>query len=184
MAPYLETERLILRPFTEDDVDDLVELDSDPAVMRHITGGRATPREEIAKRFLPRARKHHDRGFGAWAAIEKSSGDFVGWFGLHATDDRPPDEVELGYRIRRASWGKGYATEVSRALVEKAFTELGAKAVWAQAMTVNAASRRVMEKAGLQYVRTFHLEWPEEIEGTAEGDVEYAVTREEWERRW
>jgi RimJ/RimL family protein N-acetyltransferase len=48
-------------------------------------------------------------------------------------------------------------------------------------MTVNTASRRVMEEAGLKYVRTFYLEWPEEIEGTAEGDVEYAITRADWE---
>jgi RimJ/RimL family protein N-acetyltransferase len=179
---YLETERLILRRFTTDDVDNLVELDSDPQVMRYINGGRPTTHEEIAEKFLPRVREHYDRGLGAWAAIEKSTGDFIGWFGLHPNDDRPPDELELGYRIRRTSWRKGYATEGSRALVDKAFGELGANAVWAQTMTVNTASRRVMEKAGLQYVRTFHLEWPEEIDGTTEGDVEYAVTRDEWER--
>jgi RimJ/RimL family protein N-acetyltransferase len=179
---YLETDRLVLRRFGDADVDKLVELDRDPEVMRYINGGRPTPREEIEEQFLPRARKHYRRGLGAWAAIEKSSGEFIGWFGLHPTDDRPPDEFELGYRLRRASWGRGYATEGSRALVEKAFAELGARAVWAQTMTVNTASRRVMENAGLEYVRTFHLEWPEEIEGTAEGDVEYAVTRDEWER--
>src|SRR5919201_1934209 len=95
-----------------------------------------------------------------------------------------PDDVELlvelGYRLPRSAWGKGYATEGSRALVDKAFHELGAQRVRAETMTVNTASRRVMEKAGLNYVRTFHLEWPEEIEGTAEGDVEYAITRHEW----
>ena len=180
---FLESERLLLRRFTDEDVDALVELDADPEVMRYINGGRPTPRDEIENEFLPRARRFYDRGFGAWAAIEKATGDFVGWFGLHPTDERPPDEVELGYRLRRSAWGKGYATEGSRALIEKAFTELGVRRVWAQTMTVNASSRRVMEKAGLMYVRTFHLEWPEEIEGTAEGDVEYSITREEWERR-
>src|SRR5918912_63352 len=109
MDAFVETERLLLRRFTDFDVDALVELDSDPEVMRYINGGRPTPREEIEREFLPRATRQRDTG--AWAAIEKATGEFVGWFGLHETDDRPPNELELGYRIRRASWGKGYATE-------------------------------------------------------------------------
>jgi len=78
------------------------------------------------------------------------------------------------------AWGKGYATEGSRALVDKAFGELGATRVWAGAMAVNAASRRVMEKAGLRFVRLFHADWPCKIPGDEHGDVEYAITREEW----
>jgi RimJ/RimL family protein N-acetyltransferase len=181
----LETERLVLRRFTEEDADDLVELNSDPDVMRFINGGRPIPREEVENEILPRFLSDYERyaGYGVWAAIEKATGEFVGGFALHPTDDRPSDEVELGYRLRRSAWGKGYATEGSRALLEKAFVELGARVVWAETMTVNTRSRRVMEKAGLRYVRTFHLEWPDEIEGTAEGDVEYALTRSEWEER-
>ena len=95
---------------------------------------------------------------------------------------RAPDEPELGYRLRAASWGLGYATEGSRALVDLAFRELGAERVFAETMAVNTASRRVMEKAGLRYVRTFHQEWPDRIEGDEHGDVEYALTRAEWER--
>jgi RimJ/RimL family protein N-acetyltransferase len=181
---FLETKRLMLRRFTADDIDNLVELDGDPHVMRYINGGRATPREEIENAVLPRLLAYYERyeGYGFWAAVEKATGDFLGWFALHPRDDAPPDDVELGYRLRRSAWGYGYATEGSRALVDKAFTELGAQRVFAETMTVNAASRRVMEKVGLKYVRTFHLEWPEEIAGTAEGDVEYALTRAEWRR--
>jgi len=151
--------------------------------MRYLNGGRPTPREEVENAILPRILAFYERydEFGYWAAEEKSTGEFVGWFELHPTDERPPDELALGYRLRRSAWGKGYATEGSRALVDKAFRELGAERVFADTMTVNVASRRVMEKAGLKYVRTFHLEWEEEIEGTAEGDVEYALTRAEWE---
>jgi hypothetical protein len=107
----------------------------------------------------------------------------VGWFHLRRRADRPADEPELGYRLRRSAWGKGYATEGSRELIERAFAELGAQRVWAETMVVNSASRRVMEKAGLKYVRTFHADWPEKIEGDEEGDVEYALTRAEWEER-
>ena len=91
-------------------------------------------------------------------------------------------EPELGYRLRAASWGRGYATEGSRALVERAFRELRAERVTAETMAVNIASRRVLEKAGLRHVRTFHQEWPDEIEGSEHGDVEYALTREQWEQ--
>jgi RimJ/RimL family protein N-acetyltransferase len=184
MDILLETDRLRLRRFTPDDVELLVELDSDPEVMRFINGGRPTPREDIDNEILPRILSYYERfdAYGYWAAEEKSTGEFVGWFALHPNEDSPPGEVELGYRLPRSAWGKGYATEGSRALVDKAFHELGAQRVRAETMTVNTASRRVMEKAGLKYVRTFHLEWPEEIEGTAEGDVEYAITRSDWER--
>ncbi len=89
----------------------------------------------------------------------------------------------LGYRLRRSAWGKGYAKEGSRALIRKGFTELGVQRVVAETMAVNTASRRVMEKAGLTYVRTFHQEWPERIEGEEHGDVEYALTKSDWERR-
>jgi RimJ/RimL family protein N-acetyltransferase len=178
----LETERLILRPFTPDDVENLVELDSDPEVMRYITGGRPTPREEIEREELPAFMKRSN-GYGFWAAVEKATGEFIGWFHLRPGEDGPADEPELGYRLRRAKWGQGYATEGSRALVEHAFSVLGARRVWAEGMAVNTASRRVMEKAGLKYVRTFHADWPYKIPGDEEGDVEYALTRSEWERR-
>jgi RimJ/RimL family protein N-acetyltransferase len=180
MEDVLETERLRLRRFTQDDVDNLVELDADPEVMRYITGGRATPREVIEREELPAFLRRSD-GYGFWAAVEKATGEFVGWFHLRPRADGPADEPELGYRLRRSAWGKGYATEGSRALIEKAFTDLGAQRVWAETMVVHTASHRVMEKAGLRYVRTFHADWPEKIEGDEEGDVEYALTRAEWE---
>jgi RimJ/RimL family protein N-acetyltransferase len=185
MQIFLETDRLILRLFTEDDVDDLVELDGDPEVMRYINGGRATPREEIENDILPAFLSHYDRypGYGFWAAIEKATAEFLGWFHLRPPKGGSPDEPELGYRLRRSAWGTGYATEGSIALIRKAFEELGARRVFASTMVVNTASRRVMEKAGLRYVRTFHQEWPESIPGDEHGDVEYALDRADWERQ-
>lgn len=70
----------------------------------------------------------------------------------------------------------------SRALIEKAFSELGAERVVAFTMVVHVASRRVLEKAGLRFVRIFHQPWPYSIEGVEAGDVEYALLRSEWER--
>jgi RimJ/RimL family protein N-acetyltransferase len=185
MQVFLETERLLLRRFTESDVDSLSNLDGDPEVMRFINGGKPTPRDVIRNETLPRFLRTYERseGFGVWAAIERRSGEFVGWFEFYPREDADPDEIELGYRLRRSAWGKGYATEGSRALIRKGFTELGVRRVVAETMAVNTASRRVMEKAGLTYVRTFHQKWPDRIEGDEHGDAEYALTKAEWERR-
>lgn len=195
MDIYLETERLILRRFTPDDIDHLVELDSDPEVMRFISGGRATPREIVEGRILPMILQFYERppGLGFWAAIEKASGEFVGWFCLRPHEERGPGVVGLGYRLRRAVWGRGYATEGSRALVDKAFAEAGVRLVFATTYEENIGSRRVMERAGLRFVRAFRF--TEETSGTAATyeddedsdpwpgeDVEYALEREEWER--
>jgi RimJ/RimL family protein N-acetyltransferase len=183
MQIFLETERLVLRRFTQDDIDSLVELDSDPDVMRFITGGRPTSRDEVQNEVLP-AFLDYERfaGQGFWAAVEKSTGSFVGWFHLRPGQGAPPDEAELGYRLRRSAWGKGYATEGSRALIDKGFAELGVRRIVAFTMVAHVASRRVMEKAGLRLVRTFHHPWPDYIEGEEEGDVEYALLRSEWEQ--
>jgi len=181
---FLETERLVLRRFTGDDIDHLVELDSDPEVMRFINGGRPTPRDEIENDVLPGFLGYYERytGYGFWAAVERSTGRFIGWFHFRPAKDAPPDEVELGYRLRRSAWHKGYATEGSRALIDNGFAELGVQRVVAFTMVVNVASRRVMEKAGLRFVRVFHQPWPDYIEGEEEGDVEYALLRSEWEQ--
>jgi RimJ/RimL family protein N-acetyltransferase len=181
---FLETDRLVLRRFGESDGSNLVELDGDPEVMRFINGGRATPREEIEREILPAFLGHYERyaGFGFWAAIEKSTGRFLGWFHLRPAEEAPAGELELGYRLRKDAWGKGYATEGSRALIDKAFAELGVARVVASTMVVNVASRRVLEKAGLRFVRVFHQPWPDYIEGEEEGDVEYALIRSEWEQ--
>ena len=113
----------------------------------------------------------------------KRQGEFLGWFEFYPPEGSGPEEAELGYRLRRTAWGKGYATEGSRALIRKGFTALGVRRVVASTMAVNVASRRVMEKAGLAYVRTFHQEWPWRIEGEEHGDVEYALTKATWERQ-
>jgi len=183
MQIFLETERLVLRRFTRDDVDDLVELDGDPEVMRYITGGRATPRAEIEREILPAFLAYYERfaGYGFFAAVERATGEFIGWFHFRPAKGAPLGEIELGYRLRKSAWGKGYASEGSRALIDKGFSEHDVQRVVASTMVVNVASRRVMEKAGLKFVRIFHQPWPDKIEGDEEGDVEYALLRSEWE---
>jgi RimJ/RimL family protein N-acetyltransferase len=160
------TERLSLRPWRADDVDELVALDADPEVMRFVTGGRPSPRAWVDQRI-------RDVGDSRWMAYQRPTGAFVGWFGLAPTEGMP-DERELGYRLRREWWGQGLATEGSLALIQLAITELGARRVWAQTMTVNVASRRVMERCGLRFVRSFVGSY-DPIEGSEHGDVEYEL---------
>jgi RimJ/RimL family protein N-acetyltransferase len=178
----LRTVRIDLRRFTPDDVDALVALDNDPAVMRYINGGRAVPRAGVADDVLPAFLAYYDRGddFGFWAAIERDGGRFAGWFHFRPGSGAGPHEPELGYRLHTFAWGHGYATEVSRGLIDDGFASRGVERVTAETMAVNIASRRVMEKVGMRLVRTFHADWPVRIAGDEHGDVEYAITRQEW----
>ncbi|NUP52086.1 MAG: GNAT family N-acetyltransferase [Catenulispora sp.] len=182
MEPYLETERLTLHPFTAADADLLIELDSDPAVMRYLTGGVPTPPELIREKYLPNILAGYEKWdgkLGLMAAREKATGAFIGWFILRPRAEGPLDEVELGYRLRQAAWGAGYATEGSRALLHKAFTELGVRLVWAETMFVNRGSRNIMEKLGMTHVSTYFPEL-DPIEGSEHGEVRYEITRDQW----
>ncbi|HEY8547732.1 MAG TPA: GNAT family N-acetyltransferase [Acidimicrobiales bacterium] len=166
MHHAFDTERMTLRPIRPDDVDEMLHLDADPEVMRYISG-RPSTRDEVVAMI--------DRSLGErWVAHERATGKILGWFGLDSDEDQP-GERELGYRLHRWAWGQGYATEGSRALIDLAFKELGVRRVWAQTMAVNTRSRRVMERCGLTYVRTFHLDWDEPLRGAEHGEVEYEI---------
>lgn len=179
----LETARLRLRRFTPRDVDRLVELDSDPAVTRYTSYGESTPRERFEREILPRwfAFYEADAALGYWATETRADGAFVGWF--HLRPDRfDAGEQELGYRLRRAAWGLGYATELGRALVAHGFENVGAAKISARALAGNAGSRRVMEKCGLAYEGDFVF--PEDVlAGRNEAEraaVKYSITRPQW----
>jgi RimJ/RimL family protein N-acetyltransferase len=203
VAECLVTERLVLRRVTPADVDNLLALDGDPEVMRYLDH-RVKTRAEVEAEVLPLFLGPYQRypGFGRWAAETRAGrevastnagGEFVGWFGLRPVEpsekaivdwaDAPPGSgvAEIGYRLRRSAWSRGYATEGARALVRRAFTELGIDEIVATTMTVNTRSRGVMENAGLRYARTVHLTWPDPLDGNEHGDVEYRLRREDWE---
>ncbi|MFE2064915.1 GNAT family N-acetyltransferase [Streptomyces sp. NPDC059467] len=186
MDTYLETPRLALRRFTADDADLLIELDSDPAVMRYLTGGTPTPPEIVRERYLPNILANYAKwggDLGLFAAHEKDGGAFIGWFILRPEPEGPLDEVELGYRLRQAAWGRGYATEGSRALLGKAFRELGVRMVWAETMSVNHGSRNIMEKLAMTLAETIPTPPDmETVEGSEHGGVRYEITKEQWER--
>lgn len=188
MNTYVETERLALRRFTTDDADLLVELDSDPEVMRYLSGGQATPLEEVQGDLVHILASYERWGgnFGTFAAQEKDTNAFIGWFYLRPgrEPEAPLDVADIGYRLRQAAWGKGYATEGSRALLQKGFTELGLRLIWAETAAVNRRSRNVMEKLGMTYRRA--IPTPRDmamIDGAEHGGVEYEITKEQWDQR-
>ncbi|MDX2968823.1 GNAT family N-acetyltransferase [Kribbella solani] len=178
MTVYLETSRLVLRRFTPDDLDLLVELDSDPEVMRYLTG-EPTPRAEVADVVLPEILKvyaEHPR-LGTFKA--ESAEGFIGWFGLQPTDEL--GTAGVGYRLNRAAWGKGYATEGTKALIAHAFTELGMERVVADTMAVNHRSRAVLRRSGLRFLKVYHEHFDDPLPGTEFGEVLYGVDRATWE---
>ena len=187
MTGCLVTERMLLRRFTEADLDWLAELHGDPRVMRYIDDGRPVAAAVVEAETLPAILRDDAElpdGLGYLAAREEPGGRPLGWFGLRppsssGLDRAATDTAELGYRLFPAVWGRGYATEGALALVRLAFTELGLERVLATTMTVNVASRRVLEKAGLSLVRTFHAQWPTYIEGAEHGDVVYEIARQD-----
>ena len=168
MKIFLETERLVLRQFTEADTELLFELDSDSEVTRYTKlgdrSGKPTNYDEIKNEFLPKVFRYYQqyRSYGFWAAIEKLSNKFVGWFHFRPGLDSymglalyQENDIELGYRLQRKVWGKGYATEGSKALIRKGFLDWEIRQVAASALLENKASIRVMEKVGLKFERIF-----------------------------
>lgn len=181
---YLETDRLVLRHLSEEDADHLYALDGDPEVMRYLNNGRTHTRVEIVEKVLPHYLDHHARygeRYGFFAAIEKATDRFIGWFHF-----RPylanRDEIELGYRLMRSAWGKGYATEGARALLRKGFVEFGVDTIVADALVGNVRSRRVMEALGMHLRSEFTLDADEFPDWDVEQrrGVEYVLTRAEW----
>lgn len=179
-SQLLHTQRMVLRPFTVDDLDDLIALDADPEVTRFTSGGLPTPPQVARERleaWIAMTGQVPPRGF--WAALDARTGEFLGWF--HLRPEATSGDPELGYRLRRGAWGRGLATEGSRALIDLAFADPATTRVVAQTLVVNERSRRVMAACGMHLVRTFHGNWPIPIPGDEHGDVEYAITRAQWQ---
>jgi RimJ/RimL family protein N-acetyltransferase len=181
---HLETERLVLRELTAEDVDHLVALDADSDVAEW-SMDPIPSREDVEQRHVPYFQRLYEKspGYGFWASEDKATGAFLGWFHLRPREGRPDDEPELGYRLHGSAWGMGYATEGSRALIDKAFKELPVRRILAETAGFHVASRRVMEKSGLRLVREYQSSYPPLGPDDVLGDVEYAITRAEWEQQ-
>jgi RimJ/RimL family protein N-acetyltransferase len=179
----LETERMLLRRFTEADARRLADLYGDPRVMRFITL-QPPSLAEVESRILPAYLREYREladGLGSFASIEKASGQMAGRFSL-----RPANSygltvgTELGYRLDPAFWGRGLATEGARALIGSAFGHLHLDRVVATTMADNIGSWRVLEKCGMRRVRTFYYPDAEMMPGAEHGDFVYELTSSDW----
>jgi RimJ/RimL family protein N-acetyltransferase len=154
MALFLSTERLILTTPKVEDLDEVFELQSDPEVMRHIGDGART--RALVETFLKMAMEHYAKhSFSFFSVREKETNHFVGQAGLVylGYDDNQPN-IEVGYRLHTTYWGKGYATELTTALIEWGFRTLNIPKLMAVADPNNLASHKVLLKAGMTYSGT------------------------------
>ena len=171
----LETERLALRPYTQDDFDALYEILSDPETMKHY------PKPYDAKgtqRWLDwNFANYRDCGFGLWAVVLKETGEFIGDCGITMQSINGQTLPEIGYHIHKAHWRKGYASEAARCCMAYAFDTLGFPAVYSYMTDSNAASYGVALKNGMKLVETY------EDAAHVKHRV-YAITLQEWNDKY
>ena len=155
-----DSERLTFARATASDIDLMVELDSDPAVMKYINGGKPTSREEMENVYLPRLAQYDnaEKGWGMWKVSLKDSEDFLGWILIRPMDffsDNPKyHDIEIGWRFKQSTWGKGYGTEAAKAVKDIIAAQPEVEYISAIALEGNSASINIMKKLGLRYIKT------------------------------
>lgn len=150
----IRTSRLHLVPFRLDHRSFIKDLDSDPDVMRFLTNGIPSDDKEVERAMgvFMSFQNIHEGKYGYWLACLNSTQEPIGWFHLRPLKTRPDDlsTLELGYRLRKEHWGKGYASEIGLALLEYGLSELGAQRICAHTMQANTGSQAVMKKIGME----------------------------------
>ena len=150
----LETERLILRPFMEEDIEPTYQMNLDPEVSKYTGDGGVVDRAEIERRITEDVmgdyRKH---GFGRLAVTLKTENILIGFCGLKYLDDL--DVVDLGYRLNRNYWGQGFATEAAKVCLDFGFKKLNLSQIIGLVLPENIASIRVLDKLGFRFEKEF-----------------------------
>lgn len=176
----LRTPRLRLRQWRDDDFEPFAELNADPEVMRHFPAPLTRGESDV---FASRARAYIGvLGWGLWA-VETEQEPFVGFVGLSEArfEAHFTPAVEIGWRLAREHWGRGYATEAARAALAFAFEELGLHEVVSFTTVVNERSRRVMERLGLSHDPEDDVDHPRLApDSPHRRHVLYRISREAW----
>jgi ribosomal-protein-alanine N-acetyltransferase len=161
MKIFIETERLLLRELLPSDDKGMFELDSDPEVHKYL-GNKPQLAIEESRKVIEFIRKQYaDNGIGRWAMVQKETGEFIGWAGLKYMTVLTNGHInyyDLGYRLMRRHWEKGYATEAAKASLEYGLNELKQHKLYAMADINNAASRHVLKKIGFKQLAVFEYE--------------------------
>lgn len=148
----IETQSLILRDLQLSDADDLFEMDADPEVQRYLEKQDLRSAEDLKPIMAMIQKQYRDNGIGRWAIEHKESGECLGWAGLklHPELNGLKQVYELGYRLKRKHWGKGYATEASEAALRYGFSVLNQNVLYALTHPENLASKAVLFKLGFR----------------------------------
>ncbi|MEM7351679.1 MAG: GNAT family N-acetyltransferase [Acidobacteriota bacterium] len=152
----IETARLWLRPYRQDDLDVLHTFFTDPGVRRYLLDDEIVPREWVADEIHASTANFEQQGFGQWAIFPRDGEDLIGFTGYRFFHD--PPELQLLYGIAPSHWGRGLATEAARAMIRCGFEEHGFDAIVASTDVPNTASVRVMEKAGLRFAKRIEID--------------------------
>jgi len=150
MNIIIETNRLLLRTFTEKDAALIYELNLDPDVIRYTHDpikDLAHASEVLEKVIIPQYALYNH---GRWAVHVKATLEFLGWCGLKYRAEL--NEIDLGYRFKKEGWGKGYATEAAYASIKYGFEKIGLQRIVARAEIDNIGSWKVLEKCGMTYI--------------------------------
>jgi [ribosomal protein S5]-alanine N-acetyltransferase len=158
MNIHIETARLIIREVREIDENGFFELDSDPEVHTYL-GNQPIKNLEEARAVIQFIRQQYiDNGIGRWAILDKTNNEFVGWIGLKLVKDeinKHSNFYDLGYRLQKKHWGKGFASEAAEAVLDYAFNNMKLTEVNAFTDVENQGSCNVLKKAGFKFVETF-----------------------------
>jgi RimJ/RimL family protein N-acetyltransferase len=166
----IETARLTLRRFVPKDLNDLSEIRADPDVMRYIGSGKPQSIEQVQTALNNILVHWEQHGFGRWATIDKESNRLIGWCGLSKLETT--EDVEIGYGIAKSYWGKGLTSEAAAAVIKWGFEDLDLDHIVGVAWPANVASRQVMDRLGMKYVKmAYHYQTDV---------VYYAICREEY----
>lgn len=158
MKFYIETERLILRDLQTNDRAAMYRLDSDPKVHRFLGNQPISSMEEVDEVIEKIQWQYAQFGIGRWAAIEKKSGEFIGWTGLKFITEEENNRshfYDVGYRLLPNFWGQGFATESAKAALQYGFQTMNLEEIIGTCHEENLASRRALEKCGLTFVEKF-----------------------------
>jgi [ribosomal protein S5]-alanine N-acetyltransferase len=154
-----ETERLVLRTWTLDDLEAGCQIWGDPDVMRYVDDGAALTLDQVRRSILTGIRHQDSHSCQHWAVLEKCDlTKVIGACGFNVTDH--PDELELVFHFSRNNWGQGFATEAARACILYAFQRLHASRLVAGAHSENQPSQRVLQK--LEF-RNTGMRWFEDL---------------------
>ncbi|MFJ5778202.1 GNAT family N-acetyltransferase [Streptomyces sp. NPDC093094] len=177
--PELRTERLILRSWRETDLDPWAALNADPQVREHFPGLLDRERSDASvARFQADL---DERGWGWWAVEVAATGEFAGFAGLDPVDDGMPfTGVEAGWRLARAAWGHGYATEAARAALAFGFGRLALPEILAVTTEANHRSRAVMDRLGMTHDEAGDFDDPAVPQGPLRRGVVYRLERGRW----